>query len=86
MDAEKEFPYLTIAARLARPDTNNQMLYERCSSPSMQTLSFSDNKAPTHGLRAEDGYKCIYLSWQHPEQEDHVLPLFRSTDGTSFRC
>lgn len=88
MDAEKEFPYLTIAARLARPDTNNQMLgygtlfftVNADASPFMTTKP----QQPTD-FRAEDGYKCIYLSWQHPEQEDaRGFRLFRSTDGTSF--
>ena len=88
MDADKEFPYLTIASRLARPDTNNQMLgygtllftIHANASPYMTEVP----QQPVN-FRAEDGYKCIYLSWQHPEQEDaRGFRLYRSTNGTSY--
>lgn len=88
MDAEKNFPYLTIATRLARPDTNNQML-------GYGTLLFTINadaspymtEVPDQPVdfKAEDGFKCIYLSWKHPEKEDaRGFRLYRSTDGKSF--
>ena len=88
MDAETEFPYLNIAARLARPDTNTQML-------GYGTLLFTRNAEASPFMTekpqkpvdftAEDGYRCIYLRWQHPEQEDvRGFRIYRSSNGTSF--
>lgn len=88
MDDEKEFPYLTIAARLARPDTANELLgfgtlfftIDAKTSPYM-----TEEPAKPQDFRAEDGYKCIYVSWKHPENEDaRGFNLYRSTDGKSF--
>lgn len=89
MDAEKEFPYLTIAARLARPDNRaDQMLgygtllftIDAGASPMMTEVP----QKPA-GVRAEDGYKCVYLSWRHPEMEDvRGFRIYRSADGNNF--
>lgn len=88
MNAATEFPYLEIATRLARPDTNNQML-------GYGTLFFTINAEASPmmtevpqkpvNVKANDGYRCVYLSWQHPELEDvRGFRIYRSTNGKSF--
>lgn len=88
MDAEKEFPYLTIAARLARPDTSNQLLgygtlfftIDAAASPYM-----TEKPQQPKDFIARDGFDCVYLSWKHPENEDsRGFRIYRSTDGTSY--
>lgn len=88
MDAEKEFPYLSIAAKLARPDTSNQLLgfgtlfftIDANASP-----YFTEKPAQPVDVKAEDGFKRVYLSWQHPQQEDaRGFRIYRSTDSKSF--
>ncbi len=88
MDAEKEFPYLTIAAKLARPDTGAEMLgfgtllftINADASPMM-----TEKPEKPAGVVAEDGLNCIYLSWQHPAKEDvRGFRIYRSTNGTAY--
>lgn len=84
MDAEKEFPYLTIAARLSRPDTKNYgtlfFTIDAASSPYM-----TEKPQQPQDFVARDRFKCVYLSWKHPENEDsRGFRIYRSTDGTSF--
>ena len=84
MDAEKEFPYLTIAARLSRPDTRNYgtlfFTIDAASSPYM-----TEKPQQPQDFVARDGFKCVYLSWKHPENEDsRGFRIYRSTDGISF--
>lgn len=88
MDPEKDFPYLDIATRLARPDTASQMLgfgtllytIDAASSPIM-----TEKPQKPVNFKAENGYNSVYLSWQHPEKEDaRGFRIYRSTNGTSF--
>lgn len=88
MDAEKEFPYLTIAAKLARPDTRNELLgygtllftIDADASPFM-----TEKPHKPVGVKAEDGLKHVLLTWEHPAQEDaRGFSIYRSTNGKSF--
>jgi len=89
MDENTQFPYLGIAAKLARPDNRaDQML-------GYGTLFFTINaetstymaekpKKPVD-VKAEAGVNCIYLTWQHPTEEDaRGFKIYRSTNGSSF--
>lgn len=82
------FPYLTIAAKLARPDTNNQLLgYGTLFFTINATTSpyFTDVPAKPAGVIAEDRFKGIRLAWEHPKEEDaRGFNIYRSTDGSSF--
>lgn len=88
MDAAKDFPYLDIAARLARPDTATEMLgfgtllytIDAAASPMM-----TERPAKPVAFTANDGYNCVNLSWQHPVKEDvRGFRIYRSTNGSSF--
>lgn len=89
LDEAENFPYLGIAARLARPDNRaDQMLgygtllftINAETSPYM-----TEKPAKPEEVKAEAGVGCIYLSWQHPVQEDaRGFKIYRSTNGTSF--
>lgn len=88
MDEATHFPYLGIAVKLARPDTNNQMLgygtllftINAESSPMM-----TEKPMKPQDFKAEDAYKAVRLSWRHPEKEDaRGFRIYRSTNGTSF--
>ena len=88
LDEATNYPYLGIATKLARPDTNNQMLgygtlfftIDAANSPYM-----TEKPAKPEEVKAESGYNCIYLSWQHPELEDaRGFKIYRSTNGKTF--
>ena len=88
LDEATNYPYLGIATKLARPDTNNQMLgygtlfftIDAVNSPYM-----TEKPAKPEEVKAENGYNCIYLSWQHPELEDaRGFKIYRSTNGKTF--
>ena len=88
LDEATNYPYLGIATKLARPDTNNQMLgygtlfftIDAANSPYM-----TEKPAKPEEVKAESGYNCIYLSWQHPALEDaRGFNIYRSTNGKTF--
>ena len=89
LDEAENFPYLGIAAKLARPDNHaDQMLgygtllftIDVGTSPYM-----TEKPAKPEEVKAEAGVGCIYLSWKHPVQEDaRGFKIYRSTNGTSF--
>ena len=88
LDEATNYPYLGIATKLARPDTNNQMLgygtlfftIDAANSPYM-----TEKPAKPEEVKAESGVGCMYLSWQHPVQEDaRGFKIYRSTNGSSF--
>lgn len=85
---DSNFPYLTIAAKLARPDTNNQLLgygtllftIDAANSP-----YFTNVPDRPVNIIAENGFKNIRISWNHPANEDaRGFVVYRSTDGTRF--
>jgi len=89
MDEATEFPYLGIAAKLARPDNRaDQMLgYGTLLFTIDATTSqyMTEKPAKPVDVKAEPGVGCIYLSWQHPEKEDaRGFQIYRSTNGVSF--
>ena len=82
------FPYLTMAAKLARPDTRNELLgygtlfftIDAAASP-----YFTEVPAKPVNLKAEDGFKKIRISWNHPVGEDaRGFVVYRSEDGKNF--
>ena len=89
LDEAENFPYLGIAARLARPDNRaDQMLgygtllftIDAANSPYM-----TEKPQKPEEVKAEGGVGCVYLSWQHPVNEDsRGFKIYRSTNGTSF--
>ncbi|MGM9688334.1 MAG: alginate lyase family protein [Alloprevotella sp.] len=84
MDAAKEFPYLTLATRLAAPDNVNHgtLLYTVQADPAM---SMTEKPARPVNLEAHNSFRAICLKWQHPEKEDsRGFNLYRSTDGVHF--
>ena len=84
MDADKEFPYLKTATRLAAPDHmgHGTLLYTVQADPA---LEMTVKPARPTGLQAHSALKAICLRWQHPVKEDaRGFRLYRSTDGTHF--
>ena len=85
---DSNFPYLTIAAKLARPDTNNQLLgYGTLFFTVDATNSPYFTKVPEKPVNivAEDRFKSIRITWNHPENEDvRGFVIYRSNDGLSF--
>ncbi|MGN0233741.1 MAG: alginate lyase family protein [Bacteroidaceae bacterium] len=88
MDEAENYPCLGIAAKLARPDTNNQMLgygtlfftIDAANSPYM-----TEKPAKPEDVKAEAGIGCAYISWKHPVLEDaRGFNIYRSTDGRTF--
>ncbi|MBP3472680.1 MAG: alginate lyase family protein [Paraprevotella sp.] len=84
MDATTEFPYLEIATRLARPDTKDHgTLFYTINADASPVMTEAPQRPVA--VKAEDGYRCVYLSWQHPEREDvRGFRIYRSVNGTSF--
>lgn len=84
MDAAKDFPYLTLATRLAAPDNvgHGTLLYTVQADPSMQMTEKPERPV---NLQAHNAFKAICLKWQHPEKEDsRGFKVYRSTDGVHF--
>ncbi len=86
IDVDVEYPYLANAALLARPDADNQML-------GFGTLFFTINadaspfvtKRPARlqNAKAEAGINCVYLSWDHPKNNDvRGFKVYRSTSSS----
>lgn len=88
MDEATNFPYLGIASKLARPDTNNQMLGYGTLFFTINAENspfFTQKPARPLGTKATSGYKYIRLAWNHPEQEDvRGFRILRSTNGKTF--
>lgn len=84
MDAAKDFPYLTMATRLAAPDNvgHGTLLYTVKADSSMQMTEKPERPV---NLQAHNAFKAICLKWSHPEKEDsRGFKVYRSTDGVHF--
>lgn len=80
---EYMFPYLSAYAKLARPEQNYGTLLFAASKDT-SPLWMTKPETP-EGVKAEAGIGCVYLSWNHPANEDaRGFKVYRSTNGTSF--
>lgn len=85
IDIEKDYPYLGYAVRLARPERN-------ATTMGYGTLLFTIDPATSEYMTkrpartknpvAEAGLGCVYLSWDHPADEDvRGFKIWRSTSA-----
>ena len=81
--SDDQFPYLAIYTKLGRPEQDYHTLFYAKSletSPIFTTVP----EQPT-GLKAEGNIGCVYLSWDHPVNEDaRGFYVYRSTDNKRF--
>lgn len=88
LDEATYYPYLGMASKLARPDTNNQMLgYGTLFftiDPSCSAF-MTDKPARPAGTKAESAYRYVNVTWDHPQKEDvRGFRILRSTNGKTF--
>lgn len=79
---ETDMPYLALYTRLARPTLDTFFYIQEAETATLWTVV--PRKA--EGVKAEAGMDCVYLSWNHPAEEDaRGFKIYRSTDGGSFK-
>lgn len=88
LDEATHYPYLGIASKLARPDTNNQMLgYGTLFftiDPSCSAFMTSKPDRPS-GTKVENAFRHVKVTWNHPQREDvRGFRILRSTNGKTF--
>ncbi|MGN1228447.1 MAG: alginate lyase family protein, partial [Prevotella sp.] len=88
-DDDDDMRYLALAAKLARPDSNTEMLgfgtLLFTIDPNTSEYMTEVPERPAH-VNAEPCYGGIRISWQHPEQEDaRGFRIYRSSNGDLFQ-